>query len=102
MEQEKYSHVLVDVQSSDVISHEKICLMEKERRNAEAMAVGEFFLIWMPLSILHNVQAQGQAEFVELSFELPVALAAMMNIEKSPCPLVPCSALLFFTIVFAC
>ncbi len=55
MEQEKYSHILVDVQSFDVISHEKICLMEKERRNAEAMDVGEFFLIWMPLYILHNV-----------------------------------------------
>ncbi len=41
-----------------------------------------------------NVQAQGQAGFTALSFELPVALAAMMNFEKPPCPLVPCSALL--------
>jgi hypothetical protein len=40
-----------------------------------------------------NVQAQGQAEFAALSFELPVSLAAMMNFEKPPCPLVPCSAL---------
>jgi len=43
-----------------------------------------------------NVQAQGQAEFTALSFELPVALVSMMNFEKPPCPLVPCSALLGF------
>jgi len=44
--------------------------------------------------LTQNVQAQGQAGFTALSFELTVALAAMMNFEKPPCPLVPCSALL--------
>ncbi len=34
------------------------------------------------------VQVQGQAEFTALSFEPPVALVAMMNFEKPPCPLV--------------
>ena len=39
-------------------------------------------------------QAQGQAGFIALSYELPMKVAAMMGFEKPACPLVPCSDLL--------
>jgi hypothetical protein len=67
-EQEKHSYVLIDVQSSDVIHHERMSFIEKERRNAEAMSVGEFFLVWMPLSVLHNDSVHGQAGLTPVNF----------------------------------
>ena len=77
MKQEKYSHVLVDVQSSDVIHREKISFIEKERRNAEAMSVGEFFLVWMPLSALHN----GRYHWKQA--ELPTSLVRRQKFNKA-------------------
>ena len=47
-----------------------------------------FFIHW------YNDQAQGQAGFTARSFEAPTAFEKMMDFEKPPCPLVPCSALL--------
>jgi len=48
---------------------------------------------------LFNGQAQGQAGFAALNFDLPVTLAARLNSGKLRCLLVPCSALLAYLYV---
>ena len=42
------NHVLVDMQDGKTITHEKMNVFEKDRRNKEAEKVGETFLVWCP------------------------------------------------------
>lgn len=44
----KIEHLLVDIQDSKIITHEKINFKEKEKRNREARKVGEIYLQWAP------------------------------------------------------
>ena len=44
----KITHLLVDMQDKKVITTEKMNVAQKEKKNAEARKVGEFFLVWVP------------------------------------------------------